>query len=432
LNPALASRALTPSLTLISFAVALLLHVLATGSSLAALPYGVAIAVAVLTFWSVTELRNTDEDSSASVAFTEHVSLTTGINLIVQALLGYVFDLPLVPLPVLVGGSALASASLALLRASGHLVSDRRRHGLLMIGYDPAAGEVANIAAHPIVGVVDDDPSRVPPSLPLLGTLEQLADAIASKSQARIVIGSMGWNSRIPIAPLMQLKVAGVRVEDISMLYERLLRRVCYPRLNTSALLFSSTLKTGRHIMAIQAVYTDLMGLLLLIVLSPVLLLTGAAVALFSGPGPVLESIECLGFQNVPFQLLRFRTRNSRTGARTLIGELIARLHLVNLPQLINIIRGEVVFFGPRPVRKEFAERLAELLPFYPYKFSVKPGVLGWAQANVPRRTVPRETLRIEYDFYYIRQGSLALDFEILLRIFLGGKRQPETGEVTP
>jgi lipopolysaccharide/colanic/teichoic acid biosynthesis glycosyltransferase len=432
LNSALFARALTLFMALVSFAVAVLLHVLATGTSVAALPFGVAIAAAVFTFWSVAELRNADEDTSASVAFVEQTALTTGANLIIQALLGYAFELPLVPLSVLAGGCALASASLTLLRPSGQLGSESRRHGLLMIGYDQAAVEAANLAAYPIAGVVDDDPSSVPSSISFLGTLDQLPQAISSRKQARIVMGSLRWNSRIPMAQLMQLKLAGTRVEDIAMPYERLLRRICYSRLNTSDLLFSPTLKTGRHIMAIQAVYNDLMGLLLLILFSPVLLLTGAVVVLFGGPGQILEKIECLGFQNVPFHLLRFRTRNSRTGARTVTGELIARLHLVNLPQLINIMRGEVVFFGPRPVRKEFAERLGELLPFYFYKFSVKPGVLGWAQSNVPRRTVPLETLRIEYDFYYIRQGSLALDFEILLRTFLGGKRQPETGEVTP
>ncbi len=413
LTSAAVSRALTLCLTLIGFALALLLYLFATGAALAVPPYSVAITVAVLTFWAVTELRIPDEDSSAAVAFTEHLSLSTGISLILQALLGYAFELPPLPVPLLIGGSALASASLASLRASGILGSADKRQGLLMIGYDPAAAEVARMAARPIAGV----------------GLEQLDAVALSKSGARIVVGSI---ADIAIAPLMQLKLAGMRMEDVATLHERLLRRVCYPRLNTAGLLFAPTLQTGRHIMAIQAVYTDLMGLLLLIALSPLLLLTGAAVALFGGPGPVLERAECLGFQNVPFQLLRFRTRNGGGGAKTRVGEFIARWHLVNLPQLFNIVRGEVVFFGPRPVRREFAERLAELLPFYLYKFSVKPGVLGWARTNLPRRTVPLETLRLEYDFYYVRQGSLALDFEILLRIFLGGKRQPEAGDVTP
>ena len=231
---------------------------------------------------------------------------------------------------------------------------------------------------------------------------------------------------------MFELRLAGLPVEDTARIYERTLRRVRYSELSTPDLLFSPALKTGRHIMAIQAVYTDLMGLILLILLSPVLLLTGLALAIFGGPGPALERLECLGFQNVPFQLLRFRTRNARSGAQTYFGDLIARLHLVNLPQLLNIIRGEMVFFGPRPVRREFAERLGQLLPFYYHRFSVKPGVIGWAQVNVPRRTVPPEPLRMEYDFYYIRQSSIALDFEILMRSILGGRRQPEVGEVTP
>jgi lipopolysaccharide/colanic/teichoic acid biosynthesis glycosyltransferase len=283
-----------------------------------------------------------------------------------------------------------------------------------------------------VFGVFDNDHSRVPQPLRTLGTIESATAEQIRELPARVVVASRNWSEKLPVPLLLQLKLAGVPVENSARLYERTLRRVRYAELSTADLLFSPALKTGRHIMAIQAVYTDLMGLLLLIPLSPLLLIAGVAVALFGGRGPVLERIECLGFQSIPFRLLRFRTRASNTGTPTYIGAWIERLHLANLPQLLNIIRGEMVFFGPRPVRREFAERLGQLLPYYYHRFSVKPGAVGWAQVNAPRRTVPPEPLRMEYDFYYIRQGSLALDFEILVRSILGGARQPETGEVAP
>jgi lipopolysaccharide/colanic/teichoic acid biosynthesis glycosyltransferase len=115
--------------------------------------------------------------------------------------------------------------------------------------------------------------------------------------------------------------------------------------------------------------------------------------------------------------MLRFRTMGA-DGKLTRIGSLIARLHLTNLPQLMNVVRGEMTLFGPAPVRTAFAERLSHLLPAYVYRFTVKPGIFGWMDAN-PTETgrLPDEMLRLEYDLYYIRQESPSLDLDILLRM---------------
>src|SRR6185295_12557018 len=135
---------------------------------------------------------------------------------------------------------------------------------------------------------------------------------------------------------------------------------------------------------AIQAIYTNLLGLLLLLALAPVLLLVAIAVALFSGRGPVLESAVCAGFQNIPFGLLRFRTlRRDDSGQPTRVGRLITALRVANLPRLINIVRGDMALLGPAPVRREFARRLTEVLPFYSLRFSVKPGIFGWAELHL-------------------------------------------------
>ncbi len=412
------------------FGLAVLLYSLLAGTSPLAIPYGLALIPAVLAFWVVIEIRSDGDEISPSVLFMEYLALSMGANLILQALLAYAFDLTLVPLPVLVGGTAIAGG-LVLAAREFPLWGAAPRRGFLLIGYDPDAVHIARLANRPVLGVFDAGPSRVPDSMPVLGSFATASLEELTALPARVIIGTRAWCERIPV-PLFQLKMSGVPVEDTARLYERTLRRIRYSELSAADLLFSPALKTGRHIMAIQAVYTDLMGLVFLILLVPVMVAAGAALALFGGPGPILERMECLGFQSIPFELMRFRTRDSKTGADTRVGAWLARLHLVNLPQLLNIVRGEMVFFGPRPVRREFAERLGELLPYYYHRFSVKPGVVGWAQVNVPRFTVPPEPLRMEYDFYYIRQGSLALDFEILVRSILGGARQPETGEVTP
>ena len=135
-----------------------------------------------------------------------------------------------------------------------------------------------------------------------------------------------------------------------------------------------------------------------------------------------MEQIECSGLQRIPFQMLRFRVLRSN-GKPSWIGNLMERLHLTNLPQLFNVVRGEMTLFGPRPVRSVFADRLLDLMPAYVYRFTVKPGIFGWSQAHFAETGgVPEEALSLEYDFYYIRQESPSLDLDILIRTLLRRK----------
>ena len=146
--------------------------------------------------------------------------------------------------------------------------------------------------------------------------------------------------------------------------------------------------------------------------------LIGLAVGLFSGPGPVFESIECAGFQYIPFRLLRFRTtRLDGTGTMTRVGRVISRLHLANLPQLLNVVRGDMALVGPRPVRSEFARYLTGVMPFYSHRLSVRPGIVGWAQMHAPdAASFPDVCREIEYDLFYVKEGSLWMDAEIMIQ----------------
>jgi lipopolysaccharide/colanic/teichoic acid biosynthesis glycosyltransferase len=155
------------------------------------------------------------------------------------------------------------------------------------------------------------------------------------------------------------------------------------------------------------------------------------AVVFFGGPGPVFESIECAGFQYIPFRLLRFRTTSTAGDERrTPAGRLITKLGFVNLPQLINIVRGDMALVGPRPARRAFAHHLTQVMPFYAHRFSVKPGIIGWAQIHSTggSQDLPDECRDIEYDLFYIKEGSLWMDIEILVDAILGlgrGRSQP-------
>ena len=108
----------------------------------------------------------------------------------------------------------------------------------------------------------------------------------------------------------------------------------------------------------------------------------------------------------------------------TWIGAILERLRLTKLPQLVNIVRGEMALFGPQPVRTAFAGRMDALIPFYTRKLTVKAGLFGWAQVHTRGpRGVQEETLQLEYDMYYLTQCSPSLDMEILVRTILGARR---------
>ena len=225
-----------------------------------------------------------------------------------------------------------------------------------------------------------------------------------------------GRPAGIRLADLLRLHYAGIRVEGAPFLCESVLRRVAWRQLSPADLLFSVTPITSRAMLAFQAVYKVLLGLGLLIVCAPVLILASLLIAISTGRSAI-EQIECAGLRRIPFHMFRFRTALP-DGARFAIGNLIERLHLTNLPQLINVgLRGEMTLFGPPPVRSIFANRLCELIPAYVYRFTVKPGIFGWSQAHLGGTGgVPEEEgLRLEYDFYYIRQESPSLDLDVLL-----------------
>jgi lipopolysaccharide/colanic/teichoic acid biosynthesis glycosyltransferase len=288
---------------------------------------------------------------------------------------------------------------------------------VLLIGFDAITRKIAASMRRPVLGVIGPDSPALPDGVPFLGGLGECEEIIRDQRPTHVVIGMSDWDSRISPSVLLKCRLAGTVVEDAPAVYARLFHRVSCQRLQPMDLLLSSSLRGDSRTMAIQAVYTNLIGLSFLVALSPVLLFVSFALALSRGGGPIFESVDCAGFRYIPFQRLRFRTlRTDGSGQMTRLGRAITRLHLANLPQLINVVRGEMALVGPRAVRQDFAHYLTRLMPFYSHRFSVKPGIMGWAQLHLPLRGLPSdECLQAEYDLYYIKEGSPWLDWQILL-----------------
>lgn len=380
------------------------------------------LIASILAVWLASGLAHHGEGDPWRF-FLEQLCLGAGLTLIAQALLTYLFLFSL-PVVLSLAGSAFAALLVTLARIQA---TPGAASGMLLVGCDSVVRQILPALRQPPLGILTEHSSDAPAGVPWLGEQSELEKLVSSLHPTHIVVAARQWSSSVPPSLLLGFSRRGILVHDSPALYEKRLHRVCIERLQPTDLLVSPALQADSRTMAFQSIYTNLIGLFFLLALAPLMILIGIAVALFGGRGPVLETIPCLGFHKIPFYLLRFRARRrDGSGSMNSVGRVISALHLVNLPQLINVVRGEMALVGPRPVRADFAERLIALMPFYSHRFSVKPGILGWTQMHVQGEHTPSdESLKVEYDLYYVKEGSPLLDFEILVRSLLGGGPHP-------
>ena len=218
----------------------------------------------------------------------------------------------------------------------------------------------------------------------------------------------------------------GVEVLDEAAFWERYLRRVDVNHLTNEW--FAALDGQSRH-RAWERLYraADVVTSLVILVFTLPLMLIVAVLVRLDSPGPVLYRQERVGKDAVPFVLLKFRSMNSNAEARgpawaqqrdprvTRIGSLMRRTRFDELPQLVNVLRGEMSMIGPRPERPHFVEQLAAVIPFYRERARVKPGLTGWAQVNFPYgASVEDAREKLSYDLYYVKNHTPILDLMIL------------------
>ena len=374
-------------------------------------------------FWLGWRWREDESDQPTVFLYIERFSLGAGLSLTFQALLSYSELLD--PSPVLAVAVGTLTSGLILMVVEAWLYP-RRHAKVLLVGCDDLGSNIA-VALHPRpIGALEQDASRLPANLPMLGQFEDIAAVVRQQQPTKLVIDKRNWPEVVSPRFLLECKMAGIEIEEASDSYQQLFFRVSVKELIPAELAFSSLFRANRLAMAAQTIYSNLSGLVALVVMAPFLFLAGPLAALAAGGGPVFERIECAGFQGIPFQRFRLRTRHIKTGEITWIGKLIESVRLANAPQVVNLVRGEMALFGPQPVRAGFVPRLTALMPFYTHKLTVKPGIFGWAQVHTNRSAIFEESLRLEYDIYYLTQCSPSLDFEILVRTLFGGRTTPK------
>ena len=367
----------------------------------------------------------------------QQFSLVLGIAFLLQALLSYGHLRVLVlPTRIMVWGSALVLVLGPVWRILFTRVvwESLGAEKLLFLGVSPAVREIVQrLRDRPelrmtAIGFLDsEDRPKAFEGLPNLGTLSNLADAVAQYRPDRIVVGMIERRGVLPIEQLLNLRFSRVRIEDSAATYETVFHRVPTRELRPSQLIFSTNLGPHESMVAMQSVYSWVLAVVILAVTLPVMLLVALAV-LLSSPGPILYRQTRTGKDGIPFQLYKFRSmrQDAETGTGavwatkddprvTAVGYWLRKLRLDELPQLLNVIRGEMSLVGPRPERPEFVQVLQKEIPYYQQRLCVKPGITGWAQVNHKYGdTIDDAITKLEYDLYYIKNLAPSLDAYIM------------------
>ena len=255
---------------------------------------------------------------------------------------------------------------------------------------------------------------------------QPLIDAVASTSATAIVLDRAAQADDSVVAQAAELHEAGIRVRTLSLFYDQWLGKLPLSELERVSLLFDiGEIHRARYgrMKRIIDVAAGLIGLVVLAVAIPVVLVGNV----LGNRGPLLYRQVRVGKGGREFEILKFRTMRRDDGSTdwttdrdpriTPFGAWLRRSHLDELPQVVNILRGDLSLVGPRPEQPKYVEQLTGKIPFYRLRHLVRPGLTGWAQVKYPYGASELDALeKLQYEFYYLRHQSLGLDVRIIGR----------------
>jgi len=263
----------------------------------------------------------------------------------------------------------------------------------------------------------------------VLGTLADLPRLSDSQDVTLIVVAQEDRRKRLPVDMLLRCRMAGVRVVEAASLFESLSGRIPLRDLRPSWLIFSGGFQKPRAMSALKRAGEAAVAALMLVLTLPLAALTALCVRL-SSPGPVLYRQTRVGLSGKEFELMKWRTMRAdaekasgpvwATGENdpriTRLGRFMRKVRLDEVPQLWNVLKGDMSFVGPRPERPHFVQKLRQVIPYYDERHSVRPGITGWAQVKFPYgSTIEDAEEKFEFDLYYVKHMSLLLDIAIVL-----------------
>lgn len=373
----------------------------------------------------------TVEDSRARAVLALHLSIPVAyvIFLILPAVDGNRTLLELSGMAALFG--MLSYRVMASHRRSRALVTLR----LLIIGAGKEAKAVAASLSKEdqTVRVVGFYPCHVEEELAVpqdmvISREKSLIDTVSELDVDEIVVAiGERRGGRMPLRELLDCRLSGVLVLDMSSHFERMLGQIRLDALRAGWLIFGGGFRQGTGRTVVKRIFDILAASFLLVLFSPLMLVTAMLIVLEDG-FPVLYRQERVGLNGRLFNVIKFRSMRKdaeqdgqpRWAAKnddrvTRVGRVIRRLRIDELPQLFSVLAGHMSMVGPRPERAFFVDQLTREIPFYAVRHSVKPGVTGWAQVRYHYgSSVDDAAQKLQYDLYYVKNHTLMLDLVVL------------------
>lgn len=335
----------------------------------------------------------------------------------------------------------IAFVGVYVLRHALHWFFYKWRFGerIVIVGSSPEAQQLANMvlaspmAGFELLGVVEEPgtaPSAPQPNDPKrLGSLDDLRTLCRDEGINRVVVALRERRGRVPVDVLLQCRMDGVQIEEREAMYERLTGKLAVESMRPSYLIYGRGFAKDRLTMVSKRVLDIFAALVGLVLSLPICLLTALAVKLTSR-GPIFFRQERTGQDGEPFHLIKFRTMKvdaekesgpvwaqQKDPRVTAVGRFLRLTRIDEIPQFVNILRGDMSFVGPRPERPHFVEKLQQEIPFYMLRHTVKPGLTGWAQVRHPYgASIEDAQEKLRYDLYYIKNMTLLFDLNIMLR----------------
>jgi sugar transferase (PEP-CTERM system associated) len=282
-----------------------------------------------------------------------------------------------------------------------------------------------------IVGFVDADPSRVgaPVINPgVIGTVEDIPSIVRARSVDRVVVSLADARGKLPMEKLLEMRLDGVSFDHLASVYEQYTGKIAVENLRPSWFIFAGGFRRSRVLAAVKRSLDILLSTTGLICLLPLMAMVALAVRL-SSKGPVLYHQQRVGLDGRIFVVHKFRSMREDAEAQTgpvwatkdgdprttPVGRFLRRTRLDELPQLWNVLIGDMSFVGPRPERPEFVAELKRQIPYYGQRHVIRPGITGWAQVRYTYGATVEDALqKLQYDLFYIKNLSLPLDLFII------------------
>ena len=312
----------------------------------------------------------------------------------------------------------------------------------IIVGAGKAGTRIAEIinttegVSYRVLGFIDDDPAKIGTEIegyPVLGGSERYFEIVEELNASQIIMAISNHLDERIFDCLTQSEERGITVTTMPMIYEELLGRVPVHLLNTDWLLrsfydMSHSSLFYEILKRLFDILGGLIGLILLCLITPVV----ALATLIDSGRPIFYTQERLGLRGGAFNMIKFRTMvqnaekdgiarpaSEHDSRITKVGSFLRRSHLDEMPQFINVLRGDLSLVGPRAERPQIVKDLQREVPFYRARLLVRPGITGWAQVNQNYAAGTEEnTVKLEYDLYYIKHRSLLMDLSILFHTF--------------